>query len=68
MNSKTFVRWNTRHRAMYNSFVMNLISALVAYCFFEKKPVLRFDMKRPRGNSPYFIDLLIFVLFSILTN
>ena len=28
---------HTRHRAMKN-FIMNLISALAAYCFFDKKP------------------------------
>jgi len=34
---------HSRHRAMHN-FVMNLISALVAYCFFDKKPAIRFEM------------------------
>jgi hypothetical protein len=34
---------HSRHRAVHN-FVMNLISALAAYCFFDKKPAIRFDM------------------------
>ena len=44
---------HTRHRAMHN-FVMNLISALAAYCFFEKKPTIRFDMERPTGQFSLF--------------
>ena len=40
---------HTRHRAMHN-FVMNLISALAAYCFFDKKPAIRFDMEKPTGQ------------------
>ena len=44
---------HSRHRAMHN-FVMNLISALVAYCFFDKKPAIRFEM------SPKTTQLVIF--------
>ena len=36
---------HTRHRSVQN-FVMNLISALAAYCFFEKKPAIRFEMQK----------------------
>ena len=36
---------HSRHRSMHN-FVMNLISALAAYCFFDKKPAIRFEMKK----------------------
>jgi hypothetical protein len=35
---------HTRHRAMHN-FVMNLIAALTAYSFFEKKPAIQFDIQ-----------------------
>jgi hypothetical protein len=34
---------HSRHRAMHN-FLINLISALAAYCFFDKKPAIRFDI------------------------
>jgi hypothetical protein len=44
---------HSRHRAMHN-FVMNLISGLAAYCFFEKKPAIRFDMERPTGQLSLF--------------
>lgn len=40
---------HTRHRAMKN-FVMNLISALAAYCFFDKKPAIKFDVKPQHGQ------------------
>ena len=40
---------HTRHRAMHN-FIMNLISALAAYCFFDKKPAIQFDMQQPTGQ------------------
>jgi hypothetical protein len=29
---------------------MNLIAALGAYCFFDKKPAIQFDMKKPDGQ------------------
>ncbi len=35
---------HTRHRAMHN-FLMNLISALAAYCFFDKKPSIRLNVQ-----------------------
>jgi hypothetical protein len=44
---------HTRHRAMHN-FVMNLISALAAYCFFDKKPAIRFDMEPQTGQLSLF--------------
>jgi hypothetical protein len=40
---------HTRHRAMKN-FVTNLISALAAYCFFDKKPSIKFDVE-PQYNQ-----------------
>ena len=44
---------HTRHRSMHN-FIMNLISALAAYCFFDKKPAIRFDMEKPAGQLSLF--------------
>ena len=43
---------HSRHRAVHN-FVMNLISALAAYCFFDKKPAIRFE----RGLTTWQIAL-----------
>jgi len=40
---------HTRHRAMHN-FVMNLIAALAAYSFFDKKPAIRFDIQEQKGQ------------------
>jgi len=44
---------HSRHRAVHN-FVMNLISALAAYCFFDKKPAIRFEMALPTGQTALF--------------
>jgi hypothetical protein len=44
---------HTRHRSMHN-FVMNLISALAAYCFFDKKPAIRFDREKQYGQLSLF--------------
>ncbi len=44
---------HTRHRAMHN-FVMNLIAALAAYSFFDKKPAIRFDRSIPEGQLELF--------------
>ena len=44
---------HTRHRAMHN-FLMNLISALAAYCFFDKKPSIRFDVEPQYGQLALF--------------
>ena len=44
---------HTRHRAMQN-FLMNLISALAAYCFFDKKPSIRFDVRPQHGQLALF--------------
>ena len=41
---------HTRHRYMHN-FIMNLITA---YCFFDKKPAIRFDMEKPTGQLVLF--------------
>ena len=44
---------HTRHRSMHN-FIMNLIAALAAYSFFDKKPAIRFDMGKPTGQLSLF--------------
>jgi hypothetical protein len=44
---------HSRHRAMHN-FIMNLISALAAYCFFDKKPAIQFDMEKSNGQLQLF--------------
>jgi len=44
---------HSRHRAVHN-FVMNLISALAAYCFFDKKPAIQFDMEQSTGQIVLF--------------
>ena len=44
---------HTRHRAIHN-FVMNLIAALAAYSFFDKKPAIRFDMMPDTGQLELF--------------
>jgi len=44
---------HSRHRAVHN-FAMNLISALAAYCFFDKKPAIRFEMALPTGQTALF--------------
>jgi hypothetical protein len=51
---------HSRHHSLH-SFIMNLIAALVAYCFFDKKTAIRFE----RGQTDQTIGtfLLIFSLF-----
>jgi hypothetical protein len=44
---------HSRHRSLHN-FMMNLIAALGAYCFFDKKPAIQFDMKKPDGQLELF--------------
>jgi hypothetical protein len=44
---------HTRHRSLHN-FIMNLISALAAYCFFDKKPAINFDIEKPSGQLSLF--------------
>ena len=41
---------HTRQRAIHN-FIMNLIAALAAYAFFDKKPAIRFD-RMPNTGQP----------------
>jgi hypothetical protein len=44
---------HTRHRAVHN-FVMNLIPALAAYCFFDKKPAIRCERELKAGQPSLF--------------
>jgi hypothetical protein len=44
---------HSQHRSLHN-FIMNLIAALGAYCFFDKKPAIQFDMKKPDGQLELF--------------
>jgi hypothetical protein len=43
---------HSRHRSLHN-FIMNLISALGAYCFFNKKPSIQFNIE----NSNELLEL-----------
>ncbi|MFA7390303.1 MAG: IS982 family transposase, partial [Proteiniphilum sp.] len=36
---------HSRHRSTHN-FIMNIIAALVAYCFFSKKPSIKFEVEK----------------------
>jgi hypothetical protein len=40
---------HSRHRSIIN-FLMNLLGAIVAYSFFEKKPAIKFDMEEMHGQ------------------
>jgi hypothetical protein len=33
---------------------MNLIAAIGAYCFFDKKPSIQFDREKPTGQLEFF--------------
>ncbi|MDR2026254.1 MAG: hypothetical protein LBQ01_01685, partial [Prevotellaceae bacterium] len=41
---------HTRHCSV-NNFIINLIAALSAYCFFDKKPAIGMDWKRLYGKT-----------------
>jgi hypothetical protein len=40
---------HTRHRSI-NNFLINIISALAAYCFFPKKPSLNIEFDLPSAQ------------------
>jgi hypothetical protein len=44
---------HSRHRSLHN-FIMNLIAAIGAYCFFDKKPSIQFDKEKPTGQLELF--------------
>jgi hypothetical protein len=56
---------HSRHRSLHN-FIMNLIAAVGACCFFEKKTSILFDREKPAGQLEPF--LLISRLFSSLNH
>ena len=41
---------HSRHRSTHN-FIMNIIAALVAYCFFPKKPSIKFEVEKSNQLS-----------------
>ena len=40
---------HSRHRGQAN-FLMNLTSGIAAYCLFDKKPSIKFDMEETHGQ------------------
>jgi len=44
---------HSRHRSVQN-FIMNIIAALGAYSFFDKKPAIKFRMEEPNGQLNLF--------------
>jgi hypothetical protein len=44
---------HSRHRSIHN-FIMNLIAALGAYCFFDKKPAINIDFEPQYGQLALF--------------
>lgn len=40
----------SRHRSVHN-FIMSLLAALGAYCFFSTKPEVNFDYEVPDSNG-----------------
>ena len=44
---------HSRHRSIHN-FIMNLIAALGAYCFFDKKPAIKVDFEPQYGQLAIF--------------
>lgn len=44
---------HSRHRGTAN-FLMNLLSGLAAYCFFDKKPAIKFERELPSGQLALF--------------
>ncbi|MGM9805485.1 MAG: hypothetical protein ACI3Z7_03515 [Candidatus Aphodosoma sp.] len=43
-----------RHRSVHN-FIMNLLAATGAYCFFSTKPEVNFDYEVPESNGQFVI-------------
>ena len=44
---------HSRHRSIHN-FIINLIAAIGAYCFFDKKPAIRIDVEPQYGQLSIF--------------
>jgi hypothetical protein len=58
---------HTPHHALQN-FVMNLISALAAYCFFEKNRLSGLTWRNLQINALYFTNLHLFFVPLFLMN
>lgn len=41
---------HTRRRSVYN-FLINMLAAISAYCFFATKPEVNFDFEVPESNG-----------------
>lgn len=41
---------HTRHRSVHN-FILNLLAAMGAYCFFSSKPEINFDFEMPQADG-----------------
>ena len=41
---------HSRYRSVHN-FIMNLLAAMGAYCFFSTKPEVNFDYEVPESNG-----------------
>ena len=41
---------HTRHRSLHN-FIMNILAAMGAYCFFSTKPHVNFDYESPPSDG-----------------
>ncbi len=54
---------HSRHRSIHN-FLMNLLAAMGAYCFFATKPGVNFDFEVPESNG----QLVLSGLVSTYTN
>ena len=44
---------HSRHRGTAN-FLMNLLAGIAAYCFFDKKPAIKFEREEPEGQLALF--------------
>ena len=44
---------HSRHRSVHN-FIMNLLAALDAYCFFDNKPEVNFEIEEGNGQLVLF--------------
>ena len=45
---------HTRHRSLHN-FIMNILAAMGAYCFFSTKPHVNFDYEIPPSDGQFVI-------------
>ena len=44
---------HSRHRSPLN-FLINMVAGIMAYCFFEKKPSIKFEVEKPSGQLVLF--------------